>query len=50
MQYPGFGYSVLRLFTGFARAARIAWILTVAIAIPSAVRPASPNTQACTGT
>jgi hypothetical protein len=37
------GYSDLRLFTGFSRAALIAWKLTVARAINRATRPANPK-------
>jgi len=38
-------YSVLKLFTGFANAALIAWKLTVISAISNAIDPATANTH-----
>src|SRR5664279_1653736 len=40
---PYLPYSVFKLFVGFATAARIAWKLTVMMAIQTAIRPASAN-------
>jgi hypothetical protein len=40
-------YSVLRLFTGLATAALIAWTLTVSIAMAMPIKPASKNIHHC---
>ena len=42
---PTPNYSVLKLFTGFAIAAFIAWKLTVINAINTATNPANTNTH-----
>ncbi len=43
-------YSLLRLFTGFASAAFIAWKLTVNSAMPRDSAPATVNIHQATGT